>query len=122
MLLKIIFTLILVALGFYIFLSCANFGDEIVRNNSLTKDAKKHVVLCETISCILILFLVFSIWDKPDSNRCVLSEDDYVMLEGCIDELSFLCDKYSDVPDDEINTLLNLISDTLKSNYIKIED
>lgn len=121
MLLKIIFTLVLAAFGFYLFLSCLNNGEEIARNESLTKDAKKHVSLCEVVSFVFIVFLIVSIWEKPESSFCTLSEDDYGMMMGCIDELSFLCDKYSDAPDDEINSYLDLLSDTLESNYVEIE-
>ena len=122
MLLKIVFTLVLAAFGLYLFFSFLCSNGEISRNESLTKETKKHVSLCEVISCVFILFLIASLWDKPDSSCCTLSEDDYGMIMGCVDELSFLCDKYSDAPDDEIVTLLNLISDTLESNYVEIEE
>lgn len=122
MLLKIIFTLVLAAFGFYLFSSGVSNSRELSENESLSKDARNHVALCEAVACILILFLIATLWDKPDSSYCTLSEDDYGMLMGCVDELSFLCDKYSDAPDDEIDGYLKLISDTLKSNYVKIEE
>lgn len=121
MLLKIIFTLVLAAFGFYLFASGVSNSRELSENKTLSKDARNHVVLCEAVACILILFLIASLWDKPDSSYCTLSEDDYGMMMGCIDELSFLCDKYSDAPDDEINSYLDLLSDTLESNYVEIE-
>ena len=122
MLLKIIFTIVLVAFGFYLFSSGVSNNKELSENELLSKDARNHVVLCEAISCILILFLIASLWDKPDSSYCTLSEDDYGMIMGCVDELSFLCDKYSDAPDDEIDSYLRLIADTLESNYVEVEE
>ena len=144
---KILFSIPVIAFGFYLFLLANEHGN--YSKPDMSPEAKRYETLTGILSYAAILILLSNIWngDKPLYSSCKLDEDTYHSILTAIEasQDSFPEDAYFTVygyfedksytfpeaqnafPEilsylDENSTLLNDIYNTLEKNYIEVEN